>query len=583
MKSLLVALNAKYIHTNLALLSLRVYAKSKGFIIDLLEATINWQNEVIVQEIYKQKPDVLGFSCYIWNMDKIKSIAATLKKLLPNCLIFLGGPEVSFNPDEILKEGYCHTVLIGEGEQSLVTLLSQATVACENHTAIDFSKILGCCYNSDDGAVTTPPPAPLCLDNIPFPYSPYSDLSAFENRIIYYESSRGCPFSCQYCLSGERAINGGTRVRNLSLDRVFSDLQFFLDNNVVRVKFVDRTFNCEKQRAMAVWRYLSEHDNGVTNFHFELAAELLDEEQIAFLNTVRKGLFQFEIGVQSTNLKTLEAIKRITLPDILTPVINGLQSGGNIHLHLDLIAGLPYEDIAAFKDSFNYVYSLLPNQLQLGFLKLLKGSGLYDSAKSYGIVCSAEPPYEVLFTDALSYDDLLSLKMLEIVLEKYYNSGRFKKSVDFLLGFFNSPFELYTALGSYYEQKGYHLTLHNKNEDFTILFEFLSSLCNDAKKIERFKFLALFDCFENEKLRQLPKFLDNSTFARNRNRISAFFENQEKREKYLPEYSEFDPVQLMRMMHIEIFPFNPNKPGYPPEKTAVLFGYRGTEPQAIEL
>lgn len=584
MNALLVSLNAKYIHTNLALYSLREYAKLQALDVSLFETTINWQTELIISEIYKKKPDVLGFSCYIWNISKIKAIAKSLKKLLPECLIFFGGPEVSYNPQELITGGFCDTVLVGEGERSLCELLKEATDTKEKNRKIDFSKISGCCFAAKEGAVLTPPSPPLALDEIPFPYSSYKNLSDFENRIIYYESSRGCPFNCQYCLSGERSLNGGSVVRKLSLSRVFSDLQFFLDNNVVRVKFVDRTFNCEKNRSLAIWKFLSEHDNGVTNFHFELAAELLDEEQLEFLSTVRQGLFQFEIGVQSTNPKTLEAIKRITLPDKLTPVIRALQKNDNIHLHLDLIAGLPYEDMSAFSRSFNYVYSLSPSQLQLGFLKLLKGSGLYDSASGYGLVFSDEPPYEILYTVDLPYDDVLRLKMLETVLEKYYNSCRFKKSVSFMLSYFNSPFDCFLALGEFYEKKGYHMSLHNKNEDFSILFEFFCTVCDKLEKIEVFKWLCLFDCFENEKTKRLPDFLDNSTFIKNRRRISDFFESSAMREKYLPEYAEYDTVQLMRMLHIEIFPFDPIEGDLrEPLPTAVLFCYNGREPQRIPL
>lgn len=570
MKILLAALNAKYIHTSLAVYSLQAYAKQQGFCVDIFEDTINRQSDLLLQELYKQKPDILGFSCYIWNKELLSQLLPTLKALLPNTLIFAGGPEVSAFPDEALASLECDLILTGEGEKSLCSLIREVMRAKNEGEPLNPAKISGAVYLKYDVCQKVPPPPPLGLDELPFPYE---NPASFENRILYYESSRGCPFSCQYCLSGE----GMRTVRNRSLPLVYKDFERFLQANVRQVKLVDRTFNCDKSRSLAIWRFLSEHDNKITNFHFEIAAELLDEEQLAFLSTVRKGLFQFEIGVQSTNPPTLNAIERITLPKKLTPIIKALQKNKNIHLHLDLIAGLPFEDISAFSESFNYVYSLSPQQLQLGFLKLLKGSGLYESAESFGLVCNKKPPYEVLFTPALSYDDLLSLKMLEAVLDRYYNAGRFSKLLAYLASLFQTPFDCYFALGLFYEGKKLHLQAHSKLEDYEILFSFASSLqgCDS----ERAKWLCLYDCFQNEKMRTLPAFLDNSTFLSNRRRIADFFSSPQNRELFFPEYKEYDTAQLMRMLHIEFFPFNPET--NEKSETALLFTYQSKAERAV--
>lgn len=543
-KVLLTAVNAKFIHTNLAIRTLKGYLLEHSSVsdIELAEFTINQHMEIILREIYRRKPQVLGFSCYIWNIDIIARLVRELKKLLPETFIFLGGPEVSFEPQNAIDSTGCDCVITGEGE-SAITELTNALAGGGTVPKIIFG-------------------TPVLLDDIPFPYE---NLNGLENRIIYYESSRGCPFSCSYCLS-----SGSSGVRLLSLDRVFSDLKFFLDNSVPQVKFTDRTFNCDKERSLAIWKFLSEHDNKITNFHFEMAAELIDSETLDFLSTVRKGLFQFEIGVQSTNPDTLKAISRITLPDRLTPVINRLHEKGNIHLHLDLIAGLPYEGYDEFKASFNYVYSLRPHQLQLGFLKLLSGSRLKED--NFDIVCLDYPPYEVIFTKWLSHDELLRLKNVEEMVEKYYNSGRFNKSIGYLESFFETPFDFFQELGDYFYSKNYHLKLLNKNDDYEVLFEFAGGFCN-AEKIRSY---CLYDMYLHEKVKKMPDFLVKET---RKNKVFEFLSVEENRRKYCGDYADYDIRQLLRAVHIEFFDFNPQTGEEKP--TAILFRYKNNPPADI--
>lgn len=557
MKTLLVGINAKYIHTNLAIRSLREYARSRGIGgIALREFTINQRTEQILPELYREQPDVVGFSCYLWNIGMVRRLAAELRQVLPGVFLFLGGPEVSFDPQAQLRAAPADAVVCGEGEEAVSRLLQ---ALADGRTP---AGIPGIALRQGDQVVSTPPDGPLELDSIPFPYQEEED---FSNKILYFESSRGCPFSCQYCLSCN-----DKRVRFLSLPRVYRALDWFLERRVRQVKFVDRTFNCSRQFARSIWEYLQAHDNGVTNFHFEIAAELLDQETIAFLNTVRRGLFQFEIGVQSTNPDTLSAIRRDTRLPLLQTVVGQLKAGGNLHLHLDLIAGLPYEDYASFRRSFNDVYALRPDQLQLGFLKLLKGSGLYDSAGQYGIVCSDFPPYEVLQTSALPYPDLLRLKRVEEMVETYYNSGRFEKTITYLAGLFPDPFSCYEQLAGYYEQNGHHLAAHANVEYYTILYRFFQTLGRGEE--ERFQWYARFDLYAHEKARKLPDWLAASLEPEYREEIYRFFDSPEQVAAHLPECSGLPTRQILRQAHLEIFPFSPASGAA--GRTAVLFHYQ---------
>lgn len=564
-KTLLVSINAKFIHSNLAIRSLKAYTeKNLPITVDIAEFTINQPIDVIMREIYQINPDIIGLSCYIWNFESVKLLLCELKKLLPHCVFLLGGPEVSYNPDEVIAETGADIVMIGEGEHTFLCLM-QALL-----TGHSYADVNGIVYQAEGKIMITPPNEPLDLKEVPFVYG--DDFSDLQNRIVYYESTRGCPFHCQYCLSGG---NGG--VRFLPLERVYSDLAHFLKANLRQVKFVDRTFNCNKQYSMAIWRYLCEQDNGITNFHFEIAAELLDDEMIDYLNHARKGLFQLEIGVQSTNAQTLTAIKRITLPDKLTPIIRSLQRGGNIHLHLDLIAGLPYEDYCCFKSSFNYVYSLSPNQLQLGFLKLLKGSGLFADKERYGLKCTDFAPYEIISTDWLSYAEILRLKMVEEMVETYYNSSRYAKSLAYLVSLFEHPFDFFEALGDYYEANKLHLAPHSKVEYYDILFDFFKQ--TGLGEEERFKWLCLYDIYAHEKAKRLPLWLNISKGGNYKNRFFDFVENN--RQLFFPDYAEFDTKQILRLVHFEVFPFNPIT-GTEGE-TTLLFRYSDGEILAVAL
>ncbi|MBO5198335.1 MAG: B12-binding domain-containing radical SAM protein [Lachnospiraceae bacterium] len=480
MKFLLIALNAKYIHSNPAVYCLRSYTAAKDAALAdqvvIAEYTINQETDEILQAIYEQKPDVAAFSCYIWNIRRIKELVRELKKVLPGTDIWLGGPEVSFDAGERLKELPEVTgVMRGEGEETVYELVQTYAGKCETgnryganaeeNIAARLAGIRGITWRDADGEIKeNEVRGELDFSELPFAYQ---DLKEFENRIIYYETSRGCPYSCSYCLS---SIDRRVRFRKMEL--VKKELDFFLTNRVAQVKFVDRTFNCKKSHAMEIWRYIKEHDNGVTNFHFEISADQIDEEELALLSEFRPGLIQLEIGVQSTNPETIRAIRRRMDLTRLKEVTNTIRSWKNIHQHLDLIAGLPYEDYASFRRSFGEVYALRPNQLQLGFLKVLKGAAMEEEAARYGIAYHSEPPYEVLYTGWLSYEEVIRLKQAEEMLEIYYNSGQFGYSVRYLEHYYENPFDLYEELAEEYKASGSAGTKHSRAERFEFLRRF---------------------------------------------------------------------------------------------------------------
>lgn len=533
-KHLLVGINAKYIHTNLAIRSIAQYAKENlDFSIAICEYTINQQTSTILSELYKQSPDSIGFSCYIWNYNIICHLTTELKKILPNCKVYFGGPEVSYNPAQVLEHTDTDFVVCGEGEQTVPTFLQALDHGADLRTVPNLAF-------RDGTHITVNHQAPLLsMDVLPFVYD---NLDSLAHKIIYYESSRGCPFQCQYCLS---SIDHG--VRMMSLARVYSHLDFFLSRRVRQVKFVDRTFNADPAYAMAIWRYLDDHDNGYTNFHFEIAAELLTEEALAFLPAVRKGFFQFEIGVQSTNPPTLKAIRRFTKIDRLRDIVAKLKAGQNIHLHLDLIVGLPHESVVEFRESFNAVHGLAPDQLQVGFLKLLKGSGLYQNQAEYGLTCSPFPPYEVLYTKDLPYGDLLHLKMVEEMVEVYYNSNRFQRLLDLLVPTFDSAFDCFSALASYFEAEEHHLRAHTNVGYYNILWEFVQDRAID---LDDFKACALFDLYSHEKVKKLPDWLDEPMESSLKKQIFNFYECPQNRADYLAGYEGYDTKQLIRGAHI---------------------------------
>lgn len=502
MKILLVACNAKYIHSNLAVYDLQAYASDYADHIVLKEYTINQQKDDIMRDIYLEHPDVVCVSCYIWNLSFVKELMADLIKILPGADFWAGGPEVSYDAEKFLTENSeFKGVMVGEGEETFKEL---AGYYVEKNPQ-DLKDMTGICYRDGDQIIHNGWRQIMDLSSIPFIYK---DLSEFKNRIIYYESSRGCPFSCSYCLS---SIDKKLRFRDT--ETVKKELQFFIDNKVPQVKFVDRTFNCKHDHAMAIWKYINEHDNGVTNFHFEISADLLREEELQEMSTMRPGLIQLEIGVQSTNPDTIKAIHRTMDFEKLKGIVDRIHSFGNIHQHLDLIAGLPYEDYDSFRYSFNDVYALKPQQLQLGFLKVLKGSHMMEMCREYGIVYKTQEPYEVLSTKWLDYDHVLKLKTVENMVEVYYNSGQFQNTLEYLEKFFQDAFSIYERLGSFYMEKGYGDVSHTRMRRYEILLEFLEDMPEIS--VDQVKDQMVYDLYLRENLKSRPGFArDQKPFER---------------------------------------------------------------------
>jgi radical SAM superfamily enzyme YgiQ (UPF0313 family) len=494
MKIFLTAINAKYIHSNLAVYSLRAYAKVFQEQIEIGEYTINNRVDYILEQIYKAKPDVLCFSCYIWNIGYVEDLITEYHKLCPEVPIWVGGPEVSYEVETFLEEHPQVTgVMIGEGERTFQQL-------CEYYVNQNgtLKELNGIAYkDSVSGEVIfTQPQEPMNMSDIPFCYD---HIENFENRIIYYESSRGCPFNCSYCLS---SIDKKLRFRDTEL--VKKELAFFIEKKVPQVKFVDRTFNCKHDHAMEIWRFVKEHDNGITNFHFEISADLLNEEELALIHDMRPGLIQLEIGVQSTNEPTIREIHRTMKLELLKDIVRKIQSGGNIHEHLDLIAGLPYEDYTAFAKSFDEIYELKPNQLQLGFLKVLKGSYMYGHAAEYEIVYHEKTPYEVMKTKWLSFDDVLKIKQVEEMLEVYYNSGQFEITMKVLEPLFDSAFMMFQELGAFYEAKGYFGMSHSRIRRAEILLEFMRERKSSDAVMQMLEESLTFDLYYRENCKSRP-------------------------------------------------------------------------------
>lgn len=537
MKILLVACNAKYIHSNLAVYDLQAYASDYADHIVLKEYTINQQKDDIMRDIYLEHPDVVCVSCYIWNLSFVKELMADLIKILPGADFWAGGPEVSYDAEKFLTENSeFKGVMVGEGEETFKEL---AGYYVEKNPQ-DLKDMTGICYRDGDQIIHNGWRQIMDLSSIPFIYK---DLSEFKNRIIYYESSRGCPFSCSYCLS---SIDKKLRFRDT--ETVKKELQFFIDNKVPQVKFVDRTFNCKHDHAMAIWKYINEHDNGVTNFHFEISADLLREEELQEMSTMRPGLIQLEIGVQSTNPDTIKAIHRTMDFEKLKGIVDRIHSFGNIHQHLDLIAGLPYEDYDSFRHSFNDVYALKPQQLQLGFLKVLKGSHMMEMCREYGIVYKTQEPYEVLSTKWLDYDHVLKLKTVENMVEVYYNSGQFQNTLEYLENFFQDAFSIYERLGSFYMEKGYGDVSHTRMRRYEILLEFLEDVPEIS--MDQVKDQMVYDLYLRENLKSRPGFArDQKPFER---RVWDF----RKREK------------VAKNAHVEVFA----------DGTVLLFNYADRDP-----
>ena len=566
MKFLLTAINAKFIHSNPAIYSLRACVGEKlQPHVELAEFTINESLESILERIWKRQSEVIGFSCYIWNWKLIREILTELPKILPDTEIWLGGPEVTYDGPGLLSEFPQVTgIMVGEGEVTFREVLDQyvreaeSTGQSEQQPELDsieqqaadrtgtaagrsvaerFGQIPGLCLASG----YTAPRDLTDLTTLPFLYK---DMEPFTNRIIYYETSRGCPYRCSYCLS---SIDKKVRLRDISV--VKRELQFFLDQNVKQVKFIDRTFNCDHKHAMEIWQYIYEHDNGVTNFHFEISADILREEEIALLNRFRPGLAQLEIGVQSTNPETIRAIHRVMDVDRLEKIVAAIHRGQNIHQHLDLIAGLPYEDYTSFGRSFDRVYGMQPEQLQLGFLKVLKGSDMHENAEKYGIRYLEQPPYE----------------------ELYYNSGQFTHTLPVLEKAFSGPFALYEALADYYQEQGYFTNSPARAYRYQILLEFAALKDPDNREI--YRELLTYDMYLRENLKSRPGFAAEITEEEKQD-IRCFYQTEEQERRYLPAYGEYDWKQLSRMTHMEPFRY--------PEPHYMLFDYQERNPLNYE-
>ena len=611
MRFLLCGINAKYIHSNLAIFSLKAYADRKkipGAEIILKEYTINNYVEDILQDLYEEKADVVIFSCYIWNISFVRELAAELKKVSPDVKIWAGGPEVSYAANKFLMENPTFDLIMqGEGEEVFSELI-RLTVEekCrikdvykqseskkvlsgivekrysierkqavkeekdieDKHFAgednvyptnyIDMSKLqklqgiavwdfsgeaaLGNAESNIGNKtkiINTGFATLMNMDTIPFVYE---DFHLFEHKILYYETSRGCPFCCSYCLS---SVDKTVRFRSLPI--VKKELDAFLEAKVPQVKFVDRTFNCNRQRAIDIWSYLVEHDNGITNFHFEISSDLLGEEELELFAKMRPGLIQLEIGVQSTNGETVDAIHRHMDLDKLFHYVDSVHELGNIHQHLDLIAGLPYEDYESFGKSFNDLYAHEPDQLQLGFLKVLKGTVMEEEVKKYDIIYRNQSPYEVLGTKWLSYDEIILLKGVEELVELYYNSGQYALTLKYAVPFFESPFRFYEMFSASYRKKGYH----NRLEKYNILREFLREHMQEVRW-NILDEIMLYDMYLRENVKGRPVWAKDT--AKYKKEWKMLY--REQGEKLFPEEVQagtYDSKKAANQSHIELF------------------------------
>ncbi len=566
MKILLTAVNAKYIHSNLAVHSLKAYAEkyTGGTDISVMEFTINQQTDEILRSIYKAKPDMLCLSCYIWNWEYIVRIVREVRKVLPDVILWLGGPEVSYDGVSVLKFlPEADGVMKGEGEQTFAELTAYyqgrgekrlPDIAGIIYRGEDVTKI----YENDWREV-------IDLSSVPFVYH---NIETFRHKILYYESSRGCPFSCSYCLS---SIDKCLRFRDLAL--VKQELKFFLDHNVEQVKFVDRTFNCRHGHAIAIWKYILEHDNGITNFHFEISADLLNEEELELMSRMRPGLIQLEIGVQSVNPDTIREIRRTMRLSRLSENVRKIHSYGNIHQHLDLIAGLPYEDYESFGRSFDAVYELLPEQLQLGFLKVLKGSDMEKQKEKYGLLHKSFPPYEVLSTKWLPYEDVVRLKEIEEMVEVYYNSSQFFYTLKYLTPEFSSPFIFFESLAGYYQKNELGEMNHSRISRYEILLRFAREW--NADHTEQYRQLLTLDFYLRENAASRPGFAGEDRMPKEDAR--EFYDREETERKYLRGYDAYEKRKLRKMTHIEEFTYDVM--GDMGEKRCrILFDYKNRSP-----
>lgn len=556
-KTALVAINAQYIHTGLGVRSLAAYVRREtDAAVEVLELTINTPQQEILAALYRSEANVYLFSCYIWNIELTLRVARNLRRLLPDAQIGLGGPQVSYQGPKMLdSEPEIDFIVTGEGEATVCELLGLL------RNGISLGACRGLVIREGGHPVATPARPLLPMDALPFAYP---DLNTLQHRIFYYESMRGCPFACSYCSS---SIERGVRKRSLPL--VFADLAVFLEHRVPQVKFVDRTFNCDKTHALSVWKWLATHDNGVTNFHFELSGELLDEEMLRFLAGVRPQLFQFEIGVQSTNPSTLREIDRPANLTVLFNRVKRLLEPGNIHVHLDLIAGLPYEGYERFQASFNDVFACKPHQLQLGFLKVLPGSKMERMAQAYGLLYTANAPYEVLETHWIRYPEILALQGVASMVQVYYNSFRYPHILQHLVALFPDAFTFFQALSKHYEQVSDGRPLSDMAY-YALLESFVRS--QGLEVTEKMRWLTKFDLLLHEKPHKLPEWIAVDESSAYREAIQRFFMNAENIAAYLPEYAQETSLRAERTAHLEVFPFHPENGAA--GKVAVVFNYR---------
>lgn len=600
MKFLLTAVNAKYIHTNPALYSLKAYAdrykedtgRQEKSCVQIAEFTINNRFDEILSGIYKQSPDVIAFSCYIWNIREVLSLVRELGKILPSVPLWLGGPEASYKADELLKSYPELTgIMIGEGEETFSELLcyyEEKSGCCREKGSVEkgsiddepksLKDIRGIACRNGENIIHTEERELTDLSRLPFLYD---ELSLFENKIIYYESSRGCPFRCSYCLS---SIDKQVRLKDISV--VKRELKFFLDHKVPQVKFIDRTFNCSHGHAMEIWKFIKEHDNGITNFHFEISADLLNDEELDLLNTLRPGAVQMEIGVQTVNAKAIKEIRRIMDVDKLEAAVKRLHAGKNIHIHLDLIAGLPFEDYESFRNSFNRVYAMKPEQLQLGFLKVLSGSYMEEKSRDYGLLYTENPPYEVLATKWLPFEDVCRLKQVEEMVELYYNSNQFTHTLPYLKRFFPDAFALFEGLATFYERKGYFINTPSRMYRYEALFNF--AMEETVGEEELVKELLTMDVYFRENAKSRPPFAKE--LLPYKEKINAFYRLEEMRrernEHLLKDYEGCEPRAMARSLHMEpcfydIFGENPTYRRIQKGRF-VLFDYQKRNPLTYE-
>ncbi len=571
MNILLTAINAKYIHSNLAVYSLRAYAAGKceryKEEIGIAEYTINQPLDQILMDLYKRKPEVLCFSCYLWNIEYVEQLITELGKIMPQTDIWLGGPEVSYHASHMLEQfPQVYGIMRGEGEETFLELAEfyhnnsgKKPEQCEKVQRL--KEIVGITFRDGEEIIETADRNVMDLSKVPFVYE---DLDVFKNKIIYYESSRGCPFSCSYCLS---SIDKCLRFRDLEL--VKKELQFFIDHEIPQVKFVDRTFNCKHSHSMEIWSYIKEHDKGKTNFHFEVAADLLNEEELNLISTMRPGLIQLEIGVQSTNEQTIKEIHRTMKFSQVTEVVNRVHAAKNIHQHLDLIAGLPFEDYNSFHKSFCDVYALRPEQLQLGFLKVLKGSYMEEKTKDYELLYQNRPPYEVLSTKWLPYSDVIRLKGLEEMVEVYYNSRQFEHTMELLEQVFGDSFVMFEEMSNYYEEHGYYGVNHNRVARYEILYAFIKEVAlvqyETLLTEEQFRQTLVMDLYLRENMKNRPAFAGDSLVSKVVER--TFYDTEAEEHQYLKGYEKYDKRQLRKMTHLE------NIDGH-----LILFDYQNRNP-----